>query len=102
MIDNSGVKELRDLTGTVPTTFIFDLPSYGIPHTVDYGQVNAITTLNGRIGLIDGNGSWEVYLWGRNLTDEREYLNYIPSFFGSLSATPMTPRTYGVQATYHF
>ncbi len=95
-------EKVRNLTGTHPATFIFDLPSFGIPHTVDYGRVNAITTLNGRIGLIDGNGSWEVYLWGRNLTDEREYLNYIPSFFGSLSATPMTPRTYGVQATFHF
>ena len=95
-------EKVRNLTGTHPATFTLDLPSYNIPHTVDFGRVNAITTLNGRIGLIDGNGSWEVYLWGRNLTDEDEYLNYIPSFFGSLSATPMTPRTYGVQVTFHF
>jgi outer membrane receptor protein involved in Fe transport len=95
-------EKVRNLTSTHPATFIFDLPSFGIPHTVDYGRVNAITTLNGRIGLIDGNGAWEVYLWGRNLTDEGEYLQYFPGFFGSLFATPMTPRTYGVQATFHF
>jgi len=92
----------RDLTGLHTATLVFDLPNFGIPHTIDYGEVDALTTLNGRIGLMDGDGSWEVFLWGRNLTDEGQYLDYFRDFFGSLSATVMTPRTYGVSATYHF
>jgi len=93
----------RDLTGLHGATFLFDLPHFGIPNTIDYGQVDALTTVNGRIGLIDANdGSWEVFLWGRNLTDEGQYVDYLRDFFGSLAATAMTPRTYGVSATYHF
>ncbi len=92
----------RDLDGLHPATFLFDLGSYGVPHTIDYGHVNAITTLNGRVGLIDSDGVWEIYLWGRNLTDEDEYIDYFRDFFGSLSALPMAPRTYGIEATFHF
>jgi len=93
----------KDLTGLHGATFLFDLPHFGIPNTIDYGQVDALTTVNGRIGLMDANdGSWEVFLWGRNLTDEGQYVDYLRDFFGSLAATAMTPRTYGVSATYHF
>ena len=95
-------EKTRDLTGLHGATFTFDLPHFGIPNTIDYGQVDALTTMNGRIGLIGGEGAWEVFLWGRNLTDEGQYLDYFRDFFGSLSATVMTPRTYGVSATYHF
>jgi len=95
-------EKTRDLTGLHGAIFTFDLPHFGIPNTIDYGQVDALTTMNGRIGLIGGEGAWEVFLWGRNLTDEGQYLDYFRDFFGSLSATVMTPRTYGVSATYHF
>jgi iron complex outermembrane receptor protein len=92
----------RNLTGLAPTTLLFDLPSFGIPHTIDYGHVSSFTTLNGRIGLLDNDGSWEVYLWGRNLTDEFTYVDYFRDFFGSLSGVALMPRTYGIEATYHF
>jgi outer membrane receptor protein involved in Fe transport len=92
----------RDLTGLHGATFLFDLAHFGVPNTVDFGQVDAFTTLNGRIGLLDSDGHWEVFLWGRNLTDEDTYVSYQREFFGGLSATPQTPRTYGIEATYHF
>jgi len=92
----------RNLTGLHRATFLFDLAHFGVPNTVDYGQVEAITTLNGRIGLLSNEGSWEVFLWGRNLTDEDAYISYQREFFGGLSQTPQTPRTYGIEATYHF
>ena len=92
----------RNLTGLAPTTFLFDPGSYGIPHTIDYGYVDSFTTLNGRIGLISNSGKWEAYLWGRNLTDEFTYVDYFRDFFGSLSGVPLMPRTYGIEATYHF
>jgi iron complex outermembrane receptor protein len=92
----------RDLTGTHGATFTFDIGSFGVPNTIDYGYVDAITTLNGRIGLIDDGESWDVFIWGRNITDEGEYIDYFRDFFGSLSATPMTPRTYCLEASYHF
>ena len=95
-------EEVRNLTGTAPTTLLFDLPSFGIPHTIDYGHVDSFTTLNGRIGLLSNSGKWEAYIWGRNLTDEFTYVDYFRDFFGSLSGVPLMPRTYGIEATYHF
>lgn len=95
-------EKVANLTGLHGATFTFDLPAYGVPNTVEYGQAAALTTFNGRIGLFNNDDTWEVYLWGRNLTDEKSYVDYFRDFFGSLSATPVTPRTYGVQATYHF
>jgi len=92
----------RNLTGLAPTTLLFDLPSFGIPHTIDYGHIDSFTTLNGRIGLISNSGKWEAYLWGRNLTDEETYVDMFRDFFGSLSGVPIQPRTYGIEATYHF
>lgn len=92
----------RTLTGLAPTTLLFDLPSFGIPHTIDYGHVDSFTTLNGRIGLISNSGKWEAYLWGRNLTDKFTYVDMFRDFFGSLSGVALLPRTYGIEATYHF
>ena len=92
----------RNLTGLAPTTFLFDFPSYGVPNTIDYGHVDSFTTLNGRIGLLSNSGKWEAYIWGRNLTDEFNYVDYFRDFFGSLSGVPLMPRTYGIEATYHF
>ena len=92
----------RNLNGAHGATFTFDIGSFMRPHTIDYGRVDAFTTLNGRIGLINGDGKWEVYLWGRNLTDEFTYVDYFRDFFGSLSGVPLTPRTYGIEASYHF
>jgi len=95
-------EKVRNLTGTHGATFTFDIASFGRPNTIDFGHVKSFTTLNGRIGLIDADNKWEVYLWGRNITDEFTYVDYFRDFFGSLSAVPLTPRTYGIEATYHF
>jgi len=98
-IENESV---RNLVGLAPTTLFFDPASFGVPHSIPYGHVDSFTTLNGRIGLISNSGKWEAYLWGRNLTDEFTYVDTFRDFFGSLSGVPLTPRTYGVEATYHF
>ncbi len=70
--------------------------------TVESGHVDAYSLVNGRVGLIDTQGDWEVYLWGRNLTDEDQNTNSGTQFLGTLIFTPQTPRTYGIEATYHF
>lgn len=92
----------RDLTGTHGATFTFDIDSFGTPNTIEWGHVDAITTINGRIGLIDADGAWDVYLWGRNITDESEYVDYRRDGLGTLFGVPMTPRTLGIEASYHF
>ncbi len=94
----------RGLNGIPPLPFGNDLTAgqFGQVTQVPFGHVDAYTLLNGRIGLIDGQGNWEVYLWGRNLTDEDQYVDSFREFFGTLVNTPQTPRTYGVEASYNF
>jgi len=99
-------EKTRVLSGTHPLTFALDLQNSEYagaePITVRYGHIQATTILNGRIGLIDQNGLWEVYLWGRNLTDEDEAVDSFREFFGTLVNTPRTPRTYGIEMIYNF
>jgi iron complex outermembrane recepter protein len=48
---------------------------------------------------------WSVYLWGKNVTDERAYSEYAPRAFSGLDVDIgylTQPRTYGVDARYNF
>ncbi len=91
---------------THPLTFALDLANYqgaGTQlNTVPFGHIKATTILNGRIGLIDQLGEFELYLWGRNLTDEDEAVDSFREFFGTLVNTPRQPRTYGIEVKYNF
>ncbi len=98
-IDN---EKSRTITANHPLAVALDLSTAGQTATVPFGHVDAYTLINGRIGLIDGQGDWEVYLWGRNLTDEDQFVDSIRDFFGSLGVTPQAPRTYGIEASYNF
>ncbi|MCP3674588.1 MAG: TonB-dependent receptor [Gammaproteobacteria bacterium] len=90
-----------DISGLHGVIFSLDLPHYGIPATIDWGYVEANTTMSGRVGLIS-DGAWEVYLWGRNLTDENQFIDSTREFFGARQFVPQTPRTYGVEMIYNF
>lgn len=49
--------------------------------------------------------SWQLTLWGDNLTDEEYYTDYNPAeFTGSLTdiGFPAQPRTYGLDVSFHF
>jgi len=96
----------RVAPGVHPLTFVLDLPHSAAagaqPVTIPFGHIDATTTMNGRIGLIDQEGYWEVYLWGRNLTDETTPVDSFREFFGTLVNTPRQPRTYGIEFNYNF
>ena len=77
----------------------FALPSY--------------TTVNARIGYQAAQERWEVFLWGKNLTDERALVDYrLTPVLGASAAYPNTltlqygtylePRTYGVSFSVNF
>lgn len=62
-----------------------------------YLIVDGYSLLNGRIGFRADNG-WDVFLWGRNLTDEEyfEFLSAAPGGSGLFAGYVGDPRTYGV------
>ncbi len=72
------------------------------PGMIPYGQLPDRTEVNARIGLLSDNETWEVYLWGRNLTDETGPQDELRDFFGTVAKLPSLPRTYGVEFAWNF
>ena len=72
------------------------------PGTIPFDSIDSLTMINARIGLISHESGWEVYLWGKNLTDQRKYVDDLRDFFGTISRFPNLPRTYGIEAAFNF
>ena len=70
--------------------------------SVPFGSYDEYTLLNGRIGLIDDDGRYEVYLWGRNLADEDYLVDDFRDFFGTIVNHPNIGRTYGAEIVFNF
>lgn len=70
--------------------------------TVPFGYIDEATLFNGRVGLIGSNEHFELYLWGRNLTDEDYLVDDFRDFFGTLVNHPAIGRTYGVELVGKF
>lgn len=69
---------------------------------VAFGEVDSYGTLGARIGLVSDAESWELSVWGRNLTDS-DHQNYsFRDFFGTILGGYAVPRTYGIEAKYRF
>ncbi|MEH6549778.1 MAG: TonB-dependent receptor [Pseudomonadales bacterium] len=66
----------------------------------DNTTIESRTLINARIGLEQVDGSWEVAIWGKNLTDE-EWSGYTFQILGPMEMH-QAPRTYGVSLTYNF
>ena len=76
-------------------------PFFGAVQT-PFDYIESMTMINARVGLISNSAGWEVYLWGKNLTDQRKYVDDLRDFFGTIARFPNLPRTYGVEAVFNF
>lgn len=67
------------------------------PTPSQYLEVEGYGLLNGRLGFRAGSG-WDIYVWGRNLTDKDyfEFLSAAPGGSGLYVGYVGDPRTYGV------
>ncbi|MGE0741170.1 MAG: TonB-dependent receptor [Hyphomonadaceae bacterium] len=63
---------------------------------VPYSYRRPMTTVDGNIVWEPDGGNFSVTLWGRNLTDEVDVLNYTPVAGQFAFMHPTPPRTYGV------
>lgn len=70
--------------------------------TVPFDYIQSMAMVNGRIGLISDDESWAVYLWGKNLTNQRKYVDDLRDFFGTIARFPSLPRTFGIEAVVNF
>ncbi|MEM7583551.1 MAG: TonB-dependent receptor [Acidobacteriota bacterium] len=70
--------------------------------SVPFGRLDAYDVTNARLGLISKSGKFELYLWGRNLTDEIYVLNTNRDFFGTVTEFRARPRTLGAELIFNF
>jgi len=76
-----------DSTAGNPDDPLYDIDSYGV--------------LNGSIGVYSLNDTWELSIWGQNLTDEY-YWQQITSNANVVLRFAGRPRTYGATLSYKF
>ena len=64
-------------------------------------QQEGYTVVNGQIAIAGDDGSWDLTLWGRNLTDERYFID-AQAGFGAWRYNLGMPLTWGASATIRF
>ena len=64
--------------------------------------VEAYDIVNGRMGVRTTDGTWEAFVWGRNLADSNDAIYASRAFLGINRQTYLDPRMYGVNVTYNF
>ncbi len=62
----------------------------------------ARTLVNANLRYVSANGNWDVFLWGRNLTDEEEVLQTVPPPGGLSARLYGPPTTYGATFTWRY
>ncbi len=68
-------------------------------------ELDASNLVNGQIGLVSSDGTWEFMLWGKNLTDDEYLVSVDDKATSDLSFTRElygTPRTFGLSVTYNY
>lgn len=65
-------------------------------------EQDAYGLLGARLSLSPVGGSWEVALWGHNLADEEYVVNVTNDNVASWMRIPGQPRSYGIEASYHW
>ncbi len=70
--------------------------------TVPFDNIKALTLVNGRIGILTNNENMQFYLWGRNLTNKKQYIDDLRDFFGTIARFPNLPRTFGIEGVFKF
>lgn len=69
---------------------------------VPFSQIDAHGLLNMRVGLQDDDDNWDIYLWGKNLLNERYLNRSLRDFFNTYTEQVADERSYGVEVNYYF
>ena len=72
-----------------------------VASTFDRLHADSFTTINAGITYISADGQWELGVYGRNLSDEREIVGgFVVDAFGSTDVAFTPPRRYFVSVKY--
>ena len=78
----------------------FEYDFVATPSTSELKQ-EAVGLLQARVSYVPDGASWQVSLWGNNLTDEEYYTEKVANE-NSLRVNYQPPRTWGVDVRYDF
>jgi len=91
----------NDVNGTLRVDYIHNDREYWQIDNLDVQK--SLNLLNARTGVEFKN--WGIYLWGKNLSNERYYEDYNPAKYSGLPydiGSLAEPRTYGVEFKAHY
>ncbi len=92
---------LRDTELSLHVDYSYSDGYFSNPNNAATHEVDDFYEVNARIGL-QRRDNWSVFIWGKNLTDER-YLRYRDiSFLGIPRGYFAPPRTYGLSVTFTY
>jgi iron complex outermembrane receptor protein len=90
-----------NLLGTVRMDYTHDAKEYW--QVDNHAVQKPLNLLDARAGV--ELAQWGIYIWGKNLTDQRYYEDYNPAKFSGLPydiGSLAEPRTYGLEVSAHF
>lgn len=67
-----------------------------------FAQLGDYGLLGARISMADPDGRWEAALWGRNLADERYFVNVTTDDLASWMRLPGEPLSYGIDVRFNW
>ncbi|OUS27330.1 TonB-dependent receptor [Gammaproteobacteria bacterium 45_16_T64] len=96
-----------EIVARMDWSYVDDFDVYPEPWNEKATHVRSYHLLNARIALVNialgsTSQSFEVAVWGKNLTDEEYRINGIPTGAGSAVNYFGDPRTFGADVTYNF
>jgi len=83
----------------------WNVSEYTLPasqQVIPFSLLEARSLINMRFGLIDAEGDWDVFLWGKNIADEEYLVESFRDFFNTYTEEYGDQRSYGVEVNYHF
>ena len=87
----------RQIDGYVGADYSYRSSYNGASDNSAYGPISGYGIVNTRLGVRDGAGGWDAYIWAQNLFDKAYFqrLGLAPFNTGLLAASIGDPRTFG-------
>jgi iron complex outermembrane receptor protein len=94
----------RELTGYLGLDYTYRSTLYSAATDSIYSRLPDLSLLNMRLGVREGTGKWDLYVWAKNIANVN-YLSFVgtgPGNTGALYSQLGDPRTYGVTLRFHY
>ena len=94
----------RELTGYLGLDYTYRSSLFSAATDSIYSRLPDLSLLNMRLGVREGSGKWDLYVWAKNISNVNyeSFVATAPGNTGALYAQLGDPRTYGVTLRFHY